>query len=129
MRVFKTKWFEKWSKKEKLNNKLLKNAIDEIDKGLVDADLGKAVFKKRIATTGQGKSSGYRTIITYKVEDKAFFIYGFSKNKKSNISKNELKALQILAENLLGHDALKLKELILKHELFEICIGEVIEND
>ena len=100
-----------------------------MSKGLVDADLGKAVFKKRIATIGQGKSGGYRTIITYKVEDKAFFIQGFGKNKKSNISKNELKALQILAENLLGHDALKLKELILKQELFEIYIGEVIKND
>ncbi len=124
MRVFKTKWFDKWSKKEKLNNKQLKNAVGEMDKGLVDADLGKAVFKKRIAIAGQGKSGGYRTIIAYKLEDKAFFIYGFSKSKKTNISNNELKALQILAENVLGYDDLKLDDLILKKELYEVIIND-----
>lgn len=124
MRVFKTKWFNKWSKKEKLNDVHLKRAIDEMDEGLIDADLGKSVFKKRIAIEGQGKSGGYRTIIAYKIEDKAFFIYGFSKNKKSNISNNEFKALQILAENVLGYDNLKLKDLILKKELFEVLIND-----
>jgi len=124
MRIFKTKWFEKWSKKEKLNSNQLINAIDEIDKGLVDADLGKAVLKKRIAIQGQGKSAGFRTIIAYKMKDKAFFIYGFSKNKKTNITKNELKALQVLAENVLNYDNLKLNDLMLKQELIE-----VIKND
>jgi hypothetical protein len=40
MRIFKYKTFEKWAKKQGLSNVDLKNAINEIEKGLIDANLG-----------------------------------------------------------------------------------------
>jgi len=49
-----------------------------MEQGLVDADLGGHVMKKRVALPGRGKSSGARTNIACQVEDKAFFIYGFA---------------------------------------------------
>ncbi len=124
IRTFKTKWFDKWAKKEKLSNKQLLNAITEMNNGLFDADLGKSIFKKRVATQGQGKSGGFRTLIAYKLNDKAFFVYGFRKSAKNNITTNELKALQILAENLLEHNEQMLKQLVELKELTEVQHNE-----
>lgn len=38
MRIFKSKWFNKWAEKEGLTDKALQEAIKEMDEGLVDAD-------------------------------------------------------------------------------------------
>lgn len=120
MRIFKTKWFQKWAKKEKVSQKALQRAIEEMERGLVDADLGGHVYKKRVAIQGRGKSGGVRTLIAYQVKDKAFFIYGFAKNKRANISDKELEALQVIANNLLGHDSKMLEYLINQSELEEV---------
>ena len=42
-------------------------------------------------------------IIIFKAGDKAFFVYGFAKNKKANINNKELKALKKLADQLLSY--------------------------
>jgi hypothetical protein len=46
MRIFKNKAFFSWSKEEKLTNISLKKAIQEIEDGLFEANLGGSVFKK-----------------------------------------------------------------------------------
>ena len=63
MRVFSVKAFERFRRREKLSNELLRNTIDRIDAGLVDADLGGGLIKQRVARAGQGKCGGYRTLI------------------------------------------------------------------
>ena len=85
MRIFKLKQFARWAKKQGLSDDILKNAIAEIDKGLVDADLGGNIYKKRIAAKGKGKSGGVRTILTYSQANKTFYLYGFEKSDKDNI--------------------------------------------
>jgi hypothetical protein len=60
---------------------------------LVDADLGHGLIKQRVARSGQGRSGGYRTLIAYRVGDRAVFLYGFAKSDRGNIGKAELKAL------------------------------------
>lgn len=65
------------------------------------------MVKKRVAVGGRGKSGGVRTLLAYKVDDKAFFVYGFAKNARANISANELKALKRLAKTeAIKHGAL-----------------------
>ena len=59
-------------------------------------------IKKRVALRQRGKSGGARTIIAFKLKSRAFFIYGFAKNKRANISTKELKALKLLATHLLN---------------------------
>jgi hypothetical protein len=61
-----------------------------MERGLVDADLGGHVFKKRVAVPGKGKSGGARTLLVYRAGTKAFFVYGFAKNTRANIKENEL---------------------------------------
>jgi len=48
-RVFKTRTFARWSRRAALPDRTLCAAIEEIAAGLVDADLGGNVLKKRVA--------------------------------------------------------------------------------
>lgn len=93
MRVYKTKSFHRWAKKERLTNTALLHAVDEMEQGLIDADLGGHVYKKRMAIGGRGKCGGVRTLIAYQYGDRAFFMYGFAKNQKANVSPTERRVL------------------------------------
>ena len=112
IRKYKLKWFKRWASKEGLSDSVLKLAITEMQQGLVDADLGANVYKKRVPLLGQGKSGSLRTLIAFQVDNKAFFIYGFSKSTRSNISVKEMKSLKLLAKELLNYSEEKLKKAI-----------------
>ena len=92
MRIFKTRLFNRWATDIKMTDDALSNAVNEMERGLIDANLGGHVYKKRVAIQGKGKSGGVRTIIAYRIEDKAFFVFGFAKSARANISADELKA-------------------------------------
>jgi len=89
--------------------------------GLVDADLGGDVVKKRVALPGRGKRSGARTLVATRRDKLWFFMFGFEKNEKANVSAEELTALQILATELLGLTALQLDSAVQDGALQEIC--------
>ncbi len=120
MRVFKTRDFQEWADDEGLTDAQLLAAIDEMERGLIDANLGGNVYKKRIATRGRGKSGSLRTLIVYKQADRAFFVYGFAKNERANISAKDKKALKVLATQLLGYTDVGLKKAMRKNELIEV---------
>jgi len=124
MRIFKNKAFSKWAAKEGLSDEALQMAVAEIENGLVEADLGGHVIKKRVALVGRGKSGGARTLLAYRVEDKAFFVYGFAKNARSNIKPDELKALKMLAVQLLGYNDKELDKAVEKRILIEVSNDE-----
>lgn len=124
MRIFKNKAFNKWADKEGLGDNALRTAVAEIERGLIDADLGGHVVKKRVAIDGRGKSGGVRTLLAYRVGDKAFFVYGFAKNSRANISNDELKALKNLAKELLAYTDQRLTTLIEKKVLIEVVNDE-----
>jgi hypothetical protein len=90
VRIFKNTWFSRFAKKEGITDDDLKSVVSDLEKGLWDADLGGAVYKKRIARSGEGKSGGYRTIVFFKSGFRAFFPYGFAKSDKENIADDEL---------------------------------------
>ena len=112
IRIYKLKWFKRWANKEGLSDSLIKLAVAEMLEGLVDADLGANVYKKRIPLLGQGKSGSLRPLIAFQVDNKAFFIYGFSKSARSNVSVKEMKSLKLLAKELLNYSEEKLKKAI-----------------
>ena len=84
MRMFKTKQFSSWAEKTGLDNDSLQKAVSEMERGLNDADLGGHVYKKRVALQQRGKSGGARTIIAFKLNNRAFFMYGFAKELSKN---------------------------------------------
>lgn len=120
MRVFKNKWFQKWATDEGLDDEALLTAVEEMESGLIDAKLGGHVVKKRVALPGRGKRGGSRTLVVYQQADKAFFVYGFAKNERANISAKQLKALKLLATQLLGYTNLALTKAINAGELIEV---------
>jgi len=120
MRIFKNIFFNRWSEKIGLENETLKIAIDEISAGLYEANLGGHLFKKRIGLKGKGKRGGVRTIIAFKKEDKAFFMYGFAKNKKANIDEAEEKIYKKLAILLLSYSDDTIDSAIKNKELIEV---------
>lgn len=120
MRIFKTRWFHKWAISEQLDDKALLRAVREIGNGLVDANLGGHVFKKRIGLHGRGKRGGVRTLVAFKTTDRIFFIYGFPKNQRADVKVDELKALKSYARELLGYSDGAVTKAIEVKILFEV---------
>jgi hypothetical protein len=89
--------------------------------GLIDAQLGRGIVKKRVAINGKGKRGGARTIVATKKKDRWFFVYGFIKTEQANISTKELVALGELADLLLSRTDSELDEAVAQNELVEIC--------
>jgi len=63
MHAYKSRTFARWMKREGLADRDLRNALAEMQNGLVDVRLGGGLVKKRIARAGQGKSGGYRVLV------------------------------------------------------------------
>lgn len=120
MRVFKTKWFARYARKEGLADNRLVEAIREMESGLVDADYGGGLIKKRIARDGEGKSGGYRNIIAYKANTRCVFLYCYAKNNKDNLSREEVAQYKEAVAVYLGFDEAQLAIAIDNREMEEV---------
>lgn len=120
-RVFKTRHFARWMRKTGLTNPALCKAVAEMVEGLIDADLGGDVLKKRVALPGRGKSGGVRTLVATRKAARWFFVFGFEKNDRANISDVELEVLQLLDSDLLARTNQQLDEAVAEGALLEIC--------
>ena len=125
MRVFTTKHFRRFAKDNDLAEDSLCEAVRELGIGLVHANLGGAVFKQRIARKGQGKSGGFRTIIFFKIKERAFFVYGFAKSVQETVGRDDLAELKILAKEMLNYDDKTLSRSLKSGDLEEICNPKV----
>lgn len=119
-RVFRTRNFTRWMRKSGLTDAALCEAAKEMVAGLVDADLGGGVVKKRIALPGRGKRGGARTLVATNNGSRWFFLFGFEKNERANISTEELEALQAYAADLLARTDAQLAKAIDDDALQEI---------
>lgn len=124
MRVFKTKHFSRWMRKTELTDQSLCEAVAEMSRGLIDADLGGGVVKKRVGLAGRGKRSGARTLVATNKGTRWFFVFGFEKSERANITADELAALQEVAADLLGRTASALDTAVQDGALQEICHGD-----
>ncbi|MCB0318866.1 MAG: type II toxin-antitoxin system RelE/ParE family toxin [Bdellovibrionales bacterium] len=119
-RIFKLKAFGRWMLSNSIEDRILLRAVEEIESGLVDADLGGGIVKKRIPALGRGKSGGARTILAFKTNMNVFFIYGFMKNELENIDKLELQYLKKYADYLFSLNELDLIKLIDLDSVLEV---------
>ncbi len=120
-RVFKTRHFNRWMRKTDLTDAALCAAVQEMAQGLIDADMGGAILKKRVALPGRGKSGGVRTLIATHRNTRWFFVYGFEKSERPNISPDELQALQDIAQELLVRTDVELQAAATDLTILEIC--------
>jgi hypothetical protein len=103
---------------------VLCSAVREIERGLVDAQLGGFLLKKRISKGHKGKSGGLRTIIAYRQDHRLVFLYGFAKREKANIDQTEKQALLELGNIYMAMNELDLSEAIRTRTLFEIACDD-----
>lgn len=120
-RVFATRYFFRWMRKRTLADDALCAAISEMEAGLIDADLGGGVVKKRVALPGRGKSGGARTLVATNKGSRWFFVYGFEKNERANIGTKELEVLRDIATDLLRLGSSQLDAQVASGALQEIC--------
>lgn len=119
-RVFKTRDFARWLRKSALDDAMLRAAVSEMARGLIDARLGGRLVKKRLAVPGRGKRGGARTLVATNLDDRWFFVFGFEKNERADIGPRELAALRMLADDLLGLSTEALNDAVEKSILGEI---------
>lgn len=120
VRVFKTKTFARFASREGIPDRDLHDAIVRAETGLIDADLGGGVIKQRLRRDGAGKSGGFRSIVLYRRGELVFFVYGFAKNERDNITKGELKAFRKLADTMLALDHFSLAAAVKNGTITEI---------
>ena len=124
MRVFKTKAFARFANRERIAEEEICEAARRAVEGLIDANLGGGVIKQRLARKGQGKSGGFRSIVLFRQNEKAFFVYGFAKSDRGDIRKDELRAFRRLADEMLGLDAKALAAAVKNGTIMEVrCHG------
>jgi hypothetical protein len=122
--VFKRKDFSRWQSGEKLPDAALCKAAKEMESGLIDADLGGFLYKKRVARPGGGKSGGYRTLLSARIGSRYVFLHGFPKSDKVNITQDERKALQYAGKVFLKLSAENLVKALQAGVLLEVCCDE-----
>lgn len=124
MRIFKSRSFIRFAKKAGLDDTALRKAIEDAERGLIDAQLGGSVIKQRVARPGEGKSGGFRTIILYKAHALAFFVHGFAKKDRGNVEHRELAALKLLASQMLSYEDQSIAKAIESGTLIEVARHE-----
>lgn len=95
-------------------------AAMEMSRGLVDADLGGGLLKKRIGRSGQGKRGGFRTLVANRDADDWFFIYGYAKCDMDNISQSDQRECRLAARRLLSLDERAREDQLAMGELHEL---------
>lgn len=112
MRIFKSRWFQRFARKEGIADSALREAVARAGKGQLDTDLGGEVIKQRIARPGQG--SGAR----------AFFVYGYSKSRRANIGADELQLFKEAAKHVLALTEKQLAGLVRTGDFVEVKADE-----
>ena len=124
MKIYKSKWFDRWARKQGLTSAVLCVAVREMVAGLFDADLGGGLLKKRIGRPGQGKSGGFRTLVATNKGNRWIFVFGFPKSERGNIDEDEEEALKKLATHLLSLTAQAMGKAQQAGELIEVDCDE-----
>jgi len=95
-------------------------AVNQLEAGQADADLGGDVYKVRVARPGKGKAGRYRVIVFFRSGERTFYQYGFSKADRANIDQKELRFYKKMAKIKLNMSKKELTDAINAGELVEI---------
>jgi hypothetical protein len=120
LRIFVTRWFARFARREGIADAELRDAVRRAERGLVDADLGGGVLKQRIARPGAGRRGGLRSIVILRAGERAIFVYGFAKSARATIRPDELSGFKRLAAELLGYDQTALAKAVTGGALEEV---------
>jgi hypothetical protein len=120
VRIYKSRWFQRFARKEGIADAVLCEAVARAEKGQIDVGLGGEVIKQRISRPGHGRSKGYRTIILFRRGARAIFVYGFAKSQRANIDDDEREQFKGAAKHVLALTEKQLTELLKRGDFVEV---------
>ncbi len=126
MRIYKNRWFDKFARREGITDLALCAAIRRAENGMIDADLGGGLIKQRVAREGAGKSSGFRTLIIYRSGEMCVFTFGFAKNDRANLNRDELVAFKKAAKIVVALTEAQIETEVTAGRLMEVQCGDDI---
>lgn len=129
MRVFKTKEFARFARREKITDGMLCEAIERAERGIIDGDLAGGLIKQRVARAGQGRSGGFRTLIVFRAKTRSIFVHGFAKSERANIGTKELEFWRTVATAFLGMSERLIEVAIAADEITEVMCDEENQED
>jgi hypothetical protein len=121
VRIFKNTWFARFADKEGITDGELREAVNQLEAGQADANLGGGVYKVRVARPSEGKSGGYRVIVFFRSEERTFFVYGFAKSDRSNIDERELRVFKKRAKTALSLTDDQIRDRLKDRALLEVA--------
>jgi hypothetical protein len=121
VRIFKVSWFTRFAAREGIQDSELKDIVSHVlESKSADADLGGGVYKVRIARPGKGKAGGYRVVVFFRSGELTFYVYGFAKSNRGNISRKELAQFKETAKDWLSLTNRQLDKLVRSGKYQEI---------
>ena len=120
MRIFKNTWFTRFADKEGITDSELKELVNQLEAEQAEADLGGGVYKVRLARPGEGKSGGYRVIVFFRSEERAFFVYGFAKSDRDSIDRGELRVFKNRSKDALSMTNRQINDRLRNGTLIEV---------
>ncbi|QGM99952.1 type II toxin-antitoxin system RelE/ParE family toxin [Methylocystis parvus] len=120
MKIFKTKEFARYARREDIDDQRLCEAVARAERGLIDADLGGGLIKQRVGRAGQGRRGGYRTLMAFSSQTRTVFVYGFAKSERDNIGPDELHFWRSVARGFFTMSEEQLGKLIAAQEITEV---------
>lgn len=116
-RLFKTAWFTRAARKERISDKERCEALQEVMSGQA-VTLGNGVYKKRL------NKNMHRSIILAKGGKHWVYQYLFAKNDRENIDDNELEYFRELAKGYAGLTDEQVNKLVKDKEFTEVVYEE-----
>ena len=120
MKIFATKEFSRYARRESLGNDQLCEAARRVARGILDADLGGGLIKQRVGRIGQGRSGGIRFLMAFRATHRIVFLYGFAKNERDNIEPDELRFWRTVAAAIVQMSQTKIEKMLDDGELREV---------
>lgn len=120
MKIFATKEFSRYARRELLGKRQLCEAARRAARGIVDADLGGGLIKQRVGRAGQGRSGGFRFLMAFRASHRTVFLYGFAKSERGNIDPDELHFWRTVAAAIVEMSTAKIEKMLNEGELHEV---------
>ncbi len=130
MRIYKNRWFQRFARRERIDDAQLCEAVARAERGLIDADLGAGLIKQRVARPGAGRSGGYRTLMFFRSGERSVFAFGFAKSDQGNIDEKDEADLKKASKLTLGFAQGEIDRLVEAGTLIEVkCHDEEDRQD
>jgi hypothetical protein len=120
LRIFATKVFAGFARKERLDDTRLCEAITRAERGSIDADLGGSLIKQARRPPRRRTVRRLPYVIAYRTSQRSVFLYGFAKSERDNIDDRELNDLKKLARHYLGYSDSQIATALEQTELREV---------